>query len=113
MHKESYNSYGQRRIKLQLNKDGITCSRRRVKRIMDENGIHSKYKVKFKATTNLNHDYPIAPNLLNQDFSSKSPNEKWVGDLTYITTDEGWLDFPFRKRKSIRCLCLSGFIKIK
>jgi putative transposase len=91
IHKESYNSYGQRRIKLQLNKDGITCSRRRVKRIMDENGIHSKHKVKFKATTNSNHDYPIAPNLLNQDFSSKSPNEKWVGDLTYIATDEGWL----------------------
>jgi hypothetical protein len=47
-----YPPISKRRIKLQLNKDGITCSRRRVKKIMDENGIYNKYKVKFKSTTN-------------------------------------------------------------
>lgn len=66
-------------------------AKKRVKRIMDENGVFSKHKVKFKATTNSNHPYPIAPNLLNQDFTASYPNEKWVGDITYIQTNEGWL----------------------
>jgi putative transposase len=90
IYKESYETYGQRRIKLQLNKDGIICSKRRVKRLMNENGIVSRLKKKYKATTNSNHNYPIVPNLLNQDFSANKPNEKWVGDITYIATDE-WL----------------------
>lgn len=91
IHKDSYQTYGQRRIKLQLKKDGIVCSKRRVKRIMNENGIFSKHRFKYKATTNSNHNYPIAPNILNQDFTANYPNEKWVGDITYIPTDEGWL----------------------
>ncbi|SET15787.1 Integrase core domain-containing protein, partial [Anaerobranca gottschalkii DSM 13577] len=48
-------------------------------------------KTKFKATTNSNHNYPVAPNLLNKDFSTQAKNEKWVGDITYIPTGEGWL----------------------
>lgn len=60
---------------------------------MYENGIYSRHAKKYKATTNSNHNYPIAPNLLNQDFTSNTPNEKWVGDITYIGTDEGWLYF--------------------
>jgi len=91
IHKESYGTYGQRRIKIKLNKEGIICSKKRVKRIMDENGIFSKHKIKFKATTNSNHNYPLAPNLLNQDFTADNPNKKWVGDITYVWTDEGWL----------------------
>jgi putative transposase len=91
IHENSYRTYGQRRIKVQLQKDGITCCQKRVKRLMDENGIFSKHKVKFKSTTNSNHNFPIAPNILNQDFSTDAPNEKWVGDITYIPTDEGWL----------------------
>ncbi|WP_414705225.1 DDE-type integrase/transposase/recombinase, partial [Pseudobacteroides sp.] len=58
---------------------------------MNENGIVSRLKRKYKATTNSNLNYPVAPNLLNQDFSANNPNEKWVGDITYIPTDEGWL----------------------
>lgn len=91
IHTDSYGTYGQRRIKLKLKKEGIICSKKRVKRIMDENGIFSKHRIKFKATTNSNHSYPIAPNLLNQDFTANYPNEKWVGDITYVWTDEGWL----------------------
>ncbi len=51
----------------------------------------SRQKKKFKATTNSKHNFPIAPNLLKKDFRAKTPNEKWVGDITYIPTDEGWL----------------------
>jgi putative transposase len=91
IHKESYETYGQKRIKLQLNKERILCSIRRIKRLMNENGIVSRLKRKYKATTNSDHNYPVAPNLLNQDFNANKPNEKWVGDITYIQTDEGWL----------------------
>lgn len=46
---------------------------------------------KFKATTNSKHSLPVAPNLLQQDFTAQAPYEKWVGDITYIPTGEGWL----------------------
>lgn len=46
---------------------------------------------KFKATTNSKHSFPVAPNLLKQDFKANAPCQKWVGDITYIRTDEGWL----------------------
>jgi putative transposase len=44
-----------------------------------------------KAATNSKHSLPVAPNLLEQDFSANRPNQKWVSDITYIRTDEGWL----------------------
>lgn len=60
-------------------------------RLMRENGIFSRLRRKYKATTNSNHCLPVAPNLLNQDFTSDTPNKKWVSDITYIPTDEGFL----------------------
>lgn len=91
IHKQSYGTYGVRRIKAQLDKEGIVCGKNRVARLMRENGIYSRLKRKYKATTNSNHNYPAAPNLLEQDLQAVAPNEKWVGDITYIPTDEGWL----------------------
>jgi len=58
---------------------------------MRENGWKSKVVKKYKATTNSNHNLPVAENLLNQEFSAVKSNEKWVSDITYIPTDEGWL----------------------
>jgi len=58
---------------------------------MNENNIYSRLRCEFKATTYSNHEYPVVPNLLNLDFTTTRPNEKWVGDITYIATDEGWL----------------------
>ena len=58
---------------------------------MRENGWKSKVVKKYKATTNSNHNLPVAENLLNQDFTTQKSNEKWVSDITYIPTDEGWL----------------------
>ena len=46
---------------------------------------------KYKATTNSKHDLPVAPNLLAQNFNAEAPNQKWVSDITYLWTDEGWL----------------------
>jgi putative transposase len=91
IHKESYKTYGIRRIKAKLNKEGIPCGKNRIARLMRENGIFSRLRRKYKATTNSNHRLPVAPNLLDQDFTADKPNTKWVGDITYIPTDEGFL----------------------
>ncbi len=58
---------------------------------MKENGIAAKRRKKIKATTNSNHNLPVAENLLKRDFKASEPNQAWVGDITYVATDEGWL----------------------
>ena len=58
---------------------------------MRDEGWIPKVVKKYKATTNSNHNLPVAENLLNREFEAKKPNEKWVCDITYIPTDEGWL----------------------
>ncbi len=72
-------------------KETIPCSRGTVYRLMKKNGIKSKRKAKWKATTNSKHNLPVAPNLLEQDFNAELPNKVWVGDITYQWTEEGWL----------------------
>ena len=67
------------------------CSRKRVWRLMKKAHIHSARQKAYKRTTNSNHQNPIAPNLLERNFSFSKPNEAWVGDITYIPTGEGWL----------------------
>lgn len=91
VHKDSYGTYGTRRIKEQLKKDGICCGKNRISRLMNENNISSRLKRKYKATTYSNHNLKVAPNLLKQDFNFEEPNKAYVGDITYIGTDEGWL----------------------
>ena len=82
---------GAPRIARRLKAEGELVSRHRVARIMKLNGWRARAEKKFKASTNRNHRLPVAPNLLNQDFSAKKTNEKWVSDITYVWTDEGWL----------------------
>ena len=67
------------------------CSRNTVHRLMKLYNIHSIRKRAFKITTNSKHNYAVSPNLLKRDFTAAKPNKKWVGDITYIPTDEGWL----------------------
>lgn len=62
-----------------------------VAKLMKENDLRSKTVKKYKATTNSNHSLPVAENVLNRDFKSTKRNEKWVSDITYIWTGEGWL----------------------
>lgn len=83
--------YGSLRITRHLRNEGIRCSKKRVARLMRQHGLQAKGRRKFKATTNSKHNYPVAANLLNQDFSVQRPNEVWVADITYIATGEGWL----------------------
>ena len=88
---EEHARAGAKRIKKRLNLEGTQTSRHRVARIMRANGWRAKAARKFKVTTNSNHKLPVAPNLLQQNFSASRPNEKWVSDITYVWTEEGWL----------------------
>jgi len=70
---------------------GLVVGHRRVGRLMKQNGIRIVRTRKYKATTDSNHRFNIAPNLLDRDFSASGPNQKWAGDISYIWTREGWL----------------------
>lgn len=69
----------------------VKRGRRQVAGSLRRQGLRAKAARKFKATTNSNHSLPVAENLLQQDFTAQRPNQVWVGDITYIGTDEGWL----------------------
>ncbi len=84
--------YGSPRIHAVLRQQGVCCSRKRVARLMRQHGIHSRRRPKRRArTTDSRHNRPVTPNLLQRDFSADAPNEKWLGDIVGIWTDEGWL----------------------
>ena len=75
----------------ELTAQGFEAGRDRIVRLRRELALRCTQKRKFKATTNSNHDLPVADNLLNQTFAPTRPNEAWVTDITYIQTGEGWL----------------------
>jgi transposase InsO family protein len=88
----SRKTYGSPRIHAALQRKGITCSRKRVAHLMHLDQISArKARRRIPHTTQRNPDAIPAPNLLNQDFSAPAPNRKWVSDITYIDTAEGWL----------------------
>mgnify|MGYP000877074237 CR=1 FL=1 len=89
--KESKGIYGLDKMLEDVRETFPKCSRNRLYRIQRKNRIYSVRKRKFKATTNSNHNLPVAENLLNQDFNVDSPNKVWVTDISYINTEEGWL----------------------
>lgn len=88
---DSRQNYGTERIQKDLRELGEKISRRRIGRLMKQAGLACKTVKKFKATTNSKHDEAISPNLLNRNFKVDEPNKVWVGDITYIWTDMGWL----------------------
>jgi transposase InsO family protein len=84
-------SYGTRRLKNKFSEQGITVSRRRIGRLMVQAGLWCKTKKRFKVTTDSKHNKPIAPNLLKRQFTVSEADRYYVGDITYIQTQEGWL----------------------
>jgi putative transposase len=91
IHRENYEIYGSPTITVELNNAGIPAGRGMVARLMKKNGIQSRIKKKYKATTDSNHNLPVAENVLNREFSADARDQKWLSDITYIWTDEGWL----------------------
>lgn len=83
--------YGSPRIYRNLHDEGIVCSRRRVARLMREEELSAKLKHRRVITTKRDETHPVAPNILNRDFHAKEPDKKWVTDITYIPTKQGWL----------------------
>lgn len=90
-HCNSRYSYGSPRIHSDLKKAGEKVSQKRVARLMRQQGIRGRSKRKFKTTSNSNPKRLVAGNHLQQKFQTDAPNQKWVSDITYILTKEGWL----------------------
>jgi putative transposase len=89
---ENHGAYGWPRIWRQLRAQGIRVGKQRVQRLMQAHGIQARGKRRFRVmTTDSRHDLPIAPNLLDRNFTVAAPNTAWAGDVTYIATEEGWL----------------------
>jgi transposase InsO family protein len=90
-HRRSRATYGSPRIHADLKARGIRVGKKRVERLLREQGLEVRRKRRFRSTTDSNHDHPIAPNVLDRCFHVELPNTAWVTDVTYIWTLEGWL----------------------
>jgi len=91
IHAEVKGEYGWPKMWKELLARGIRVGKLRVQKLMQRHGIKARGKRKFVVTTDSKHDLPIAPNLLERNFTAQQPNQVWTTDITYIATDEGWL----------------------
>lgn len=90
-HEHSRATYGYRRVYASLAAKSIACGIHRVRRLMQQYGLRAQRKRRYRTTTESRHRHPIAPNLLDRDFSATAANQKWVSDITFVPTHEGWL----------------------
>ena len=90
-HQRTRQTCGPERLQAELADNGVEVGVHRIKRIRKKQGLRCKQKRKFKVTTDSKHSLPIAPNLLDRQFVVTAPSKAWVTDITYISTDEGWL----------------------
>ncbi len=90
-HKRTRETCGPERLQEDLAAHGVKVGVLRIRRIRKKLGIRCKQVKKFKATTDSRHALPVAENLLDRKFTVEAPSEAWVSDITYISTDEGWL----------------------
>lgn len=87
----SNGTYGSPRMTRELQDEGFAIGRRRTARLMRENDLKARQKRRFKRTTDSQHAWPVAPNIIDQDFAAAGPDEKWGADISYVWTREGWL----------------------
>jgi transposase InsO family protein len=92
VNEQSLGTYGSPRVHAELADQEIDVCVNTVAKLMKEAGIRSVMHRRFVVqTTDSNHDHPVAPNVLEREFHAEVPNEKWLSDITYIPTDEGFL----------------------
>jgi transposase InsO family protein len=91
LHRKSRGTYGYRRVHAALVAQGVICGHGRVARLMRNEGLRARRRRRYKRTTQSQHSWPVAPNHLAQSFEASGPNKKWVTDITYVRTAEGWL----------------------
>jgi putative transposase len=90
-HEASRATYGSPRVHRELRAKGRRVGRKRVERLMRQQGIVARRKRRFRRTTDSKHGHPVAPNVLDRNFDAELPNTAWVTDVTYVWTHEGWL----------------------
>lgn len=91
VHRRSKRRYGSPRVHAELRAQGTRVSRKRVERLMREEGLRAVPKRRFRTTTKSDPRQPVAENTLERAFTATVPNQKWVCDITYLPTAEGWL----------------------
>lgn len=91
VHKRSRKTYGSPRVHAELRAKGVRVGKKRVERLMRENGLEARRKRRFRKTTDSKHPHPIAPNVVARNFKTAAPNRVWATDVTAIWTLEGWL----------------------
>ena len=91
VHQRGRGAYGSPRVHRGLRKKGIRVSRKRVVRLMQEAGLVGRPRRRFKHTTDSNHAYPVAENILAREFAATAPNQRWVSDTTELVTPAGKL----------------------
>ena len=91
LHGDSRGVYGSPKIVAELKDEGNPCGRHKVARLMRLAGLRGCPKRRFKVTTKQDPSHPVAENLIQQDFTAMAPNHRWVSDITYISTPQGWL----------------------
>ena len=90
-HAASKGRYGSPRVHAELRASGEHVGRKRVARLMKQAHLAGRTRRRFRKTTDSNHAFPIAPNVLERDFSATAPNQAWVTDITFLWTQQGWL----------------------
>jgi putative transposase len=90
-HGASKGRYGSPRVHAELRAAGEKVGRKRVARLMKQAHLEGRKRRRFRKTTDSNHRLPIAPNLLERDFTATAPNQTWVTDITFLWTQQGWL----------------------
>lgn len=90
IHAEVDRSYGSPRMHPELVGRGFQCGRHRVARLMRAHGLRAKQARRFQVTTDSRHRFTIAPNRLGRSFAACAPNRIWMGDLTFLPTNQGW-----------------------
>lgn len=88
---ESNKTYGSPRVYQKLRRQGVRCSENRIARLMRLRSLRAKQTKRFRSTTKRNQAHAVASNLLQRNFETQRPNQKWLADITYIPTQEGWL----------------------
>lgn len=87
---EGRGAYGSPRVVAALREKGVPVSKRRVERTMRALGLQGRKRRRSRVTTKANPAHAVAANLLNRDFKADRPNQRWVTDISYVWTDEGW-----------------------
>lgn len=91
IHAQRRRRYGRPRILLELQEQGLQVGHERVRKSLRRQGLRPVYRRPYRITTDSDHARPVAPNILGRRFDGWKPDQAWVGDITYIDTDQGWL----------------------